>query len=137
MGERQRAFYKRNRAAENARSKKWRAENPSRAREINKQFKMENPDYLKDWHLRRKYGISLADRDGMIARQDGRCAACGCSSPGRKSRSGGLGDWIVDHCHTKRHVRAIICHPCNVVLGLVKDDPAKLRGLADYVERYT
>src|SRR5258706_2383981 len=44
--------------------------------------------------------------------------------------------WICfDHCHASGRFRGWICDRCNKVLGLVEDDPALLRALAEYLER--
>ena len=42
-----------------------------------------------------------------------------------------------DHCHTSGQFRGWICRYCNVVLGMVDDDPAWLRKIADYAERHS
>jgi len=41
----------------------------------------------------------------------------------------------IDHCHDSGRVRGILCKDCNLVLGWMKDTPARLRALADYLER--
>jgi hypothetical protein len=41
-----------------------------------------------------------------------------------------------DHCHTTGRFRGWLCRNCNVTLGLVGDDPNKLRALADYLEKH-
>lgn len=38
-----------------------------------------------------------------------------------------------DHCHAQGHFRGWLCSRCNLALGLVKDDPALLKKLADYL----
>lgn len=40
-----------------------------------------------------------------------------------------------DHCHKSEKFRGWICHRCNSVLGLVRDDAKLLRDLADYLEK--
>jgi Recombination endonuclease VII len=42
---------------------------------------------------------------------------------------------VVDHSHASKCVRAPICGPCNRAIGHAKEDPARLRALADYLER--
>jgi hypothetical protein len=32
-------------------------------------------------------------------------------------------------------VRGVLCGPCNLALGHVKDDPERLRRMAEYLER--
>jgi hypothetical protein len=39
-----------------------------------------------------------------------------------------------DHCHQSRAFRGWLCDRCNRTLGQVKDDPALLRAMAEYVE---
>jgi hypothetical protein len=66
----------------------------------------------------------------MLAAQGGRCAICrgdSSSSPG--------GVLHVDHCHTTRQVRGLLCADCNRALGQFKDDAAILRAAAEYLER--
>jgi hypothetical protein len=41
---------------------------------------------------------------------------------------------VFDHCHQSGSFRGWICDPCNTALGLVKDDPERLRALARYLE---
>jgi|SRR5215472_3001004 len=40
-----------------------------------------------------------------------------------------------DHCHQRGHFRGWICSNCNTALGLVNDDPNRLRQLIAYLER--
>lgn len=68
-----------------------------------------------------KYGLNaeqLAILDGGVP-----CEICG-----DKARA-------VDHCHRTGIVRGFLCHPCNMAIGQFKDDPAKLRRAAEYLEK--
>lgn len=40
----------------------------------------------------------------------------------------------VDHCHDSGVVRGALCWTCNVALGHLKDNPSRIRALADYAE---
>lgn len=42
---------------------------------------------------------------------------------------------LIDHDHESGNVRGLLCHPCNVVLGFVRDNPDRLRALINYLER--
>lgn len=44
----------------------------------------------------------------------------------------GLTDF--DHCHKTQKFRGWLCRSCNLVLGMVKDNPTLLRNLAIYLE---
>ncbi|MCX5379288.1 endonuclease VII domain-containing protein [Streptomyces sp. NBC_00091] len=74
-------------------------------------------------HLKRKYGITEAERDQMIAAQGGLCCLC-LRAPAVH----------VDHCHTTGRVRGVLCFNCNVGLGLLKENPDRFRRAAAYVE---
>jgi len=65
----------------------------------------------------------------MLTEQDDGCAVCGgVNADGRVL--------AVDHDHESGHVRALLCHNCNVALGLLAEDPQRLRDLADYIEEH-
>jgi hypothetical protein len=78
----------------------------------------------RDYHLRRRYGLTSADVDAMIEAQGGTCAVC----PGPPQH--------VDHDHETGEVRGILCFNCNQALGNVRDNSMVLRGLARYLEKH-
>lgn len=83
----------------------------------------------RDYELRRGFGITLSDYEAMLAAQMGGCAICGATKNNRGMRLS------VDHCHATGQVRGLLCGPCNNALGLAKDNPERLRRMADYLER--
>ncbi|MGW1200276.1 endonuclease VII domain-containing protein [Streptomyces sp. NPDC002536] len=74
-------------------------------------------------NLRRKYGITEAQRDEMIASQMGLCCIC-LAAPAVQ----------VDHCHKTGKVRGVLCFNCNSGLGLLRDDPKTIHRAIAYVE---
>lgn len=82
-----------------------------------------------DKNLRHAFGIDSEDWARMFNNQGGRCATCGYTLRFDASTQ-------VDHCHRTKKVRGLLCALCNRALGHAKDDPARLRALADYVERH-
>jgi hypothetical protein len=78
----------------------------------------------REYHLRRRYGITGADFDAMVEAQGGTCAVC----DGKPEH--------VDHDHKTGHVRGILCFNCNQALGNVRDDAAVLQGLIGYLRRH-
>jgi hypothetical protein len=85
--------------------------------------------YHRAWRLRRQYGMTTSDYARLLAAQDGVCAICSKPEPVVASLP-------VDHDHQTGKVRALLCTPCNTTLGLVGEDPERLRALADYVEAH-
>lgn len=83
-------------------------------------------------NLLRDYGITPEYYARMHAEQNGLCAIC--QMPETMVRHGKVEGLSVDHCHTKGHVRALLCSNCNNGLGRFGDDPAVLRRAADYLD---
>ena len=81
----------------------------------------------KKWELRTKYGLTPEQYSEMLAAQNGVCAICREPPPADILLS-------VDHCHRTSHVRGLLCKPCNLAIGNMKDDAARLRAAANYVE---
>lgn len=69
------------------------------------------------------YGISVDEYDARIA--PGVCSACGDRAK-----------LVLDHDHVSGALRGALCHPCNLALGHLRDDPARIAALAAYLEEY-
>ena len=66
----------------------------------------------------------------MVEAQNGLCKCCG-KKPGLVGRKARL---HIDHDHETKKIRGLLCHQCNVILGLAGDDAQILRRLAVYLE---
>jgi hypothetical protein len=90
-------------------------------------------NYSRDAHLGDTYGITQAEYEWMIEQQGGVCAGC----------LGTRRVYDVDHDHklekagvpTRHTVRGGLCRSDNKILAMARDDPARLRRLADYLEK--
>jgi len=89
-----------------------------------RQKRKEDPQKKRKSYGLRKYGITLADYDAMLARQNGLCAICQ-KKPDRTL--------AVDHCHVTGRVRRLLCLRCNVGLGNFDDDPIRVLEAAAYL----
>ena len=83
-------------------------------------------DYMRAY----LYGITPAQYDAMLEAQGHACASCFSDEWGGKT-----GVPHVDHDHATGEVRGLLCSGCNHAIGHAKDDPARLRQMADYLER--
>lgn len=72
-----------------------------------------------------RYGITRGEVLDLLARP---CDSCGEDVDRHRKH--------VDHDHATGKVRGVLCHNCNLVLGLVHDDPGTLRALTTYIERH-
>lgn len=65
---------------------------------------------VRNYHLRRRYGITVEHFDRMFAEQDNLCAIC------REAPAA-----HVDHDHDTKRVRGLLCFNCNGALGQFRD----------------
>jgi hypothetical protein len=82
--------------------------------------------------LKNSYEIGLDEFNDMAAKQNGLCACCHMKPQLLKRKAAVL---HMDHCHISGKIRGLLCHQCNVIIGLANDNPATLRSLAKYLER--
>ena len=86
--------------------------------------------YFRDWHLRKKYGITADEYDLMAEAQGHTCATCDTHADDNLHNI-----LYVDHNHKTGEVRGLLCQGCNTALGQAGDSPSTLRALADYLDR--
>ena len=86
----------------------------------------------RDRDLKVQYGISLEDFNKMMKEQKNKCANDKCNVDISGERHSNL-----DHCHTTKKVRGILCPNCNKALGMVGDSIPKLQGLIEYLEPHS
>jgi Recombination endonuclease VII len=82
-----------------------------------------NSGSSRDHHLERRYGTTGAQVDALVVAQGGLCRERVLQH--------------VDHDHSSRAVRGVLCSGCNQGLGNFRDSAASLRAAAYYVERTT
>jgi Recombination endonuclease VII len=136
---------RRKKAAKQARE--YRAKNPEKARANWRKWAAANPDkvftdrrrkQIREWAAanrgkRReyKYGVSQEAFDAILQTQNFRCAACKSDLRAIRSKHVHL-----DHCHDTGRIRGVLCHSCNMALGLMKEDSSRLKALAAYIEDF-
>lgn len=85
---------------------------------------------LNDSFRARKYGLSPSLYEALLTSQDGKCALCAIPfpvGPGRRSTR-------IDHSHKTGNVRGLLCHRCNIMLGMAEDDISLLERAIAYLE---
>lgn len=127
-------------ARRRAENKRWRDSNPVAYAESLRESKARfNRRYASDpkraWiaKIGWKYGLTPEQYDAMLLEQGGVCAICGgvnqvADKPIRL---------CIDHCHETGAVRALLCTPCNVGIGLLGDSFARVQVAADYLRKHS
>lgn len=81
---------------------------------------------LREDSLLKKYGVSLAEYDARYIAQGSRCAICS-----RKFKK-----LFIDHDHKTEKVRGLLCHSCNVAIGLFQEVPGRLESAIRYLTQH-
>lgn len=107
------------------------------AREYVRDWHRARPEYSKNLHFQKQYGITFADYQRMVAERDGRCDICGNREGkfGKKNRRGEI-YLCVDHDHETGEVRGLLCADCNVGLGAFKDNPTTILRAIGYLRHH-
>jgi hypothetical protein len=100
--------------------------NSPRGKELHLIYSKKYPSESKrnpflDIHYR--YGLTRKEYDALLVSQSGRCAICGEAKP-----------LEVDHNHAGGKVRGLLCHGCNVAVGLINDKSEIAVAMSEYLQ---
>lgn len=112
----------------NDQRKKRYAEDPEFREQCKAASRKRDPEAKRDARLREQFGITSADYDEILQRQDGCCAICRLPNYDQSGRR-----MHVDHCHETGKVRGILCSSCNTALGKFKDNTNYLERAIEYL----
>lgn len=87
-------------------------------------------NHQQNYRLKRKYGITIKDKQKILKEQNGLCAIC-------KKELNGDQEAFIDHDHKTDIVRGILCSNCNFMLGLSRDNVDILCKAIDYLKKYS
>jgi hypothetical protein len=112
----------------NANNSKYRKNNVEKVKEYKTGYeaKPENRVRARERAYLRKYGLTIEQVSDMLKDQNHACKICDTALPTTT-------DARVDHDHQTGKVRGILCHPCNVALGLFKDSKENLAKAIRYL----
>lgn len=85
------------------------------------------------YHLQHNYKISEKLFNVLFWLQGGVCAICKQPETVVHSKSGRAQPLSVDHDHETGVVRGLLCHRCNVAVGLLQNSPEFADAVADYL----
>lgn len=124
-------------------------------RKYAKQYRINNPQYIKTYQkthkeeiairmriyydtnknkvrsdtLKRRYGIDVEQQKQMYISQNGVCAICG-----KKFKNGK--DMHVDHNHVTGKIRQLLCNRCNFLIGNANEDIFILSNAIAYLQKW-
>lgn len=96
-----------------------------RSREAQKKYPERQKEYYKRTSKRRLYNLEPDDYKKLVDSCDNKCMICG-DSPKIKSLN-------VDHNHETGEIRGLLCHGCNIGIGLLKEDLNIMKSAMKYL----
>jgi len=97
---------------------------------LNAQGKAWRDSKGRQYHRVKRYGIKPEEYEELLDEQQFKCACCGSSDPKRKA------GFVIDHDHDTGAVRGLLCHNCNIGIGMLGDSVFGLQLALEYLRRY-
>jgi len=102
-----------------------------------------DPEFVNrpaDWGMRSnalERASAAKDRiyERLFAEQNGLCAICGMPET-CTAQNGHEFRLAIDHCHESGQVRALLCFACNAAIGMMMENPERMRKAAEYLEKH-
>lgn len=92
----------------------------------NQRIRENDPERMAGYRRRYHYGISPEEYESFWTTQEGKCAICVTILERDRSTH-------IDHCHTTKKIRGLLCSRCNQGLGLFQEDPERFRRAVSYL----
>ena len=112
----------------------WLDANPARLRKYQDKANVrlraqrkDEPDRFRSYDLKKRIGITLAEKNAKFEQQGRQCAICHVKAPNTK------GTWFADHNHKTKKFRGVLCGECNSFLGHACDNPVILMNAIFYL----
>jgi hypothetical protein len=89
--------------------------NPKRnvyQKEYRRKYRINHPQYTMERYLKLYYGITLIQYNEIFNSQNGCCKICGTHQSELKKAL------FVDHDHKTGKIRGLLCHQCNIGIGI-------------------
>lgn len=110
--------------------KKHRETGGGRKKNTEGQRRYRKTDTYRNTRLLRLYGITLEEWQILYDKQKGCCIVC------EKHQAELTKPLCVDHCHETNKIRGLLCSPCNLSLGFLKEDRNIALRLVDYIDSF-
>ena len=122
-----RRYYEANREKLLEKHRKYYSENKDIVSKRSRKYYKENRELVRAKVASKTYGISVEE---VLELRQKPCGICGSDGDEYKLSN------HIDHCHATGKVRGVLCHSCNIALGLLKEDPKLLDKMKEYIHEH-
>lgn len=120
---RMKEFKKKNHIKLNKQRKLYRLKNKEKIKIDNQKYR----DRKRNLRLKKMFNITLEDYNLLRERQNFMCKICA------KNEIELGKSLFIDHSHKTGKIRGLLCHKCNIVLGMSDDDSDTLQNAIKYL----
>jgi len=113
-----------------------RKENPERYKKYAEKYHHLNYVQYQARRTARKYGLSYNEYIEMIKKSNDKCAICNREERRNLGKKEKLTQLCIDHSHSSKKVRGLICYGCNLLLGYAEDNIEFLKSAIQYLESH-
>lgn len=106
---------------------KWKKSHPTAVRKVNQRHQKDYAERRRELKRFRLYGVTPEDFSALKSRQKNKCGIC-CALLTACAH--------VDHDHSSKKVRGLLCHRCNLGLGHFKDSVGLLSKAINYLNEH-
>jgi len=111
--------------------RKYKQEHKEQRKEQFQVWYKKNKESVRNSNLIKAYGITLEGYNSLFNKQSGCCAIC------NKHQAELSQTLAVDHNHETGEIRGLLCHSCNLALGLFQDNTEYLTKAKAYLNGKT
>lgn len=120
--------------------REWKKKNADKVRGYDRAYRAKKGDtlrlarkaYKRDLNLRTNYGVTASEFESLAAAQSNKCAICAVEMSRGRGRTGAQ----LDHNHSTKKTRGVLCHGCNTGIGLFREDVESLRAAVVYLDKH-
>ena len=87
-------------------------------------------------YIKAVYGLDPELYLDMLAQQQDRCYICGKKETKKHPRTGLVQRLVIDHDHSTNQVRKLLCARCNLMVGLIENNPQVTQNILKYLEEH-
>lgn len=102
----------------------------------NREWHAENSAGKARASVMRRYGVTIEWYEAKVAEQNGVCAICRLPPRDIDPRTAKPRRLSVDHNHSTKTPRGLLCTQCNQAIGLLREDPALFHAAMSYLEQH-
>lgn len=110
--------------------RKWQKNNREKVLGYRKKYALKYPEKVKNNQLKNKFGITVHEYNQLLEKQNNQCAIC------KRYQYEFSKLFAVDHCHQTGKIRGLLCHSCNTALGHFQDKLEILDSAVNYLIQF-